>query len=1188
MGACDRASQWQYALSFLRGFRGRSLQPDVVTYNTALSACSKGSRWQLALALHRAGPGFAAAPALRACSQGQQWQLGLEFLRSLRAEDLDLRALTAGIQACSLGGCWQLALQLLHEMEGLRHSADAIAISAAMGACEKAGHWAQALSLFRGLRGRGLEPDVVSFNSALSSCARGEAWQTALQLLWEACREVRPDVVTFTSAMSAVSRAHLWEQALDLHELLQTEVLANNVVRLTAIQACGMLEHWQMALALLPEDGHDEESGNAANAALAAVGSWAGALHLVASMTISRIPTSSVTFRSLARSCERTGRWQQALSMAQSQRDHHVSLESYKALIAACQASAATTAGAALMREMHGVTETGFTWLWTLAKLQLQEADLRARAVAAAIRALEGTVSPAEIAMVSWSLATLGVASPRYRAACSRQVSSLHRFTTEELGHLAFGLAAAPGDAKVFLQLQREVRGRLKMVRWTQVAAPLRRKALEDDLLNVLWSCSFAGAVDPPLRRALGRCFRALGASLDRRFRNSPTPLHSSQALTGPSVRLDLCDRLVLFKPVGWEVCDGNVRRQLRHFVGWKGSWPILRSAQHDYGFLHRVDVPCSGLILFAKSFRAYYDLQVQLRAGDTQLNISWAFVAVPTVGGRVSTGLLPTPVRRKAIDELVMFLGLSGASPSRKLSFEGVAFASRPAGPTVLFPQKKLQKLRLFRKRKGVVRWAWEFYSAVSDACASLVAGEHGHQQLRGLAEVRSVRQHRRTAFLDVGNAATRNEGSPVSTSEDQELLQVVVPLEADVGNKQLLRPGILLSFRGVAGRTRRGQASLFAKSFTAEGLTAASPALLASLLSFALVGAVRRKDLCRWLQMSEVELENVLLWDEPRRQRFCSRRARFLRFGRDHRARNRRRSMTAKEHHALEELRGWAEMLRRHAKPLPQDVSDVAHAALGPADPLANLGGAHPHLERFSKRKKRPQVSVMTRLVSELGQLRSDVEIVDIVDVGGGRGDLAMAVAAAVPRAKVSVIESFAPSAQQGQHRADELKLDVDFHVSNAESLASALQAQERRPIVMALHACGGLTDVALEACATLRLPFCICPCCYASQPQLRSRALAPQEEILQRLAESNGLPRDVSQLAAFGINGMRLRHLDPIPVPISTTPELPPSWSVRAYTFPNEWSSRNMILWGYPQEWKQSTGFTSLVSLETPMRH
>ena len=93
----------------------------------------------------------------------------------------------------------------------------------------------------------------------------------------------------------------------------------------------------------------------------------------------------------------------------------------------------------------------------------------------------------------------------------------------------------------------------------------------------------FSGAVDPPLRRTLGRCFRALGASLDRRhletpacvvrggsvnfcrvkerlaptsalvfrserFRNSPAPLHSSQALTGPSVRLELCDRASAMK----------------------------------------------------------------------------------------------------------------------------------------------------------------------------------------------------------------------------------------------------------------------------------------------------------------------------------------------------------------------------------------------------------------------------------------------------------------------------------------------------------------------------------------------------------------------------------------------------------------------------------------------------------------
>ena len=32
------------------------------------------------------------------------------------------------------------------------------------------------------------------------------------------------------------------------------------------------------------------------------------------------------------------------------------------------------------------------------------------------------------------------------------------------------------------------------------------------------------------------------------RFRNSPAPLHSSQAFTGPSVRLELCDRASAMK----------------------------------------------------------------------------------------------------------------------------------------------------------------------------------------------------------------------------------------------------------------------------------------------------------------------------------------------------------------------------------------------------------------------------------------------------------------------------------------------------------------------------------------------------------------------------------------------------------------------------------------------------------------
>lgn len=40
------------------------------------------------------------------------------------------------------------------------------------------------------------------------------------------------------------------------------------------------------------------------------------------------------------------------------------------------------------------------------------------------------------------------------------------------------------------------------------------------------------------------------------------------------------------------------------------GPWGTMGDQQ---GFLHRLDVPSSGLILAAKSFRSYYDLQAHL-----------------------------------------------------------------------------------------------------------------------------------------------------------------------------------------------------------------------------------------------------------------------------------------------------------------------------------------------------------------------------------------------------------------------------------------------------------------------------------------------------------------------------------------------------------------------------------------------
>ena len=37
----------------------------------------------------------------------------------------------------------------------------------------------------------------------------------------------------------------------------------------------------------------------------------------------------------------------------------------------------------------------------------------------------------------------------------------------------------------------------------------------------------------------------------------------------------------------------------------------------HDFGFLHRIDVTSSGLVLVAKTYKAYYDLKLKLNVGN-------------------------------------------------------------------------------------------------------------------------------------------------------------------------------------------------------------------------------------------------------------------------------------------------------------------------------------------------------------------------------------------------------------------------------------------------------------------------------------------------------------------------------------------------------------------------------------------
>ncbi|CAE8633242.1 unnamed protein product, partial [Polarella glacialis] len=133
MSACDKGKQWQLALSLLLSMTGSGLAPDLVTYNSAISA--------LSLIKHN-------------------------------SDNNTVRK----------GGQWCTALALLADMTEARLYLDQVSYNTAITACSKQGEWQLALDLFRKMSEMGVEPDHISYNAAITACSNGDQWHLSMQL----------------------------------------------------------------------------------------------------------------------------------------------------------------------------------------------------------------------------------------------------------------------------------------------------------------------------------------------------------------------------------------------------------------------------------------------------------------------------------------------------------------------------------------------------------------------------------------------------------------------------------------------------------------------------------------------------------------------------------------------------------------------------------------------------------------------------------------------------------------------------------------------------------------------------------------------------------------------------------------------------------------------------------------------
>ena len=176
---------------------------------------------------------------------------------------------------------------------------------------------------------------------------------------------------------------------------------------------------------------------------------------------------------------------------------------------------------------------------------------------------------------------------------------------------------------------------------------------------------------------------------------------------------------------------------------------------------------------------------------------------------------------------------------------------------------------------------------------------------------------------------------------------------------------------------------------------------------------------------------------------------------------------------------------------------------------------------------------------------------------------GDLGIGLACAYPEKRVIVYEPNRQSYEAGMRRSIELKIkNIAWKNDTVQSLVNQISSRKdiTSILVISLHACGGLSDFILENCGILKIPFCICTCCFASFPSLRSKKLLGDEhnfKQIAKIAETDNLPEKTQNNATRVINNARIRTY--------FKHGAHKQWQCTSYRFPKSWSARNFILCG-----------------------
>eukprot|EP00434_Breviolum_minutum_P013210 symbB.v1.2.011642.t1/scaffold789.1/size230748/3 len=637
-------AQWPEILRRLQ----HAVKVDAVSISSISSTLAQSQEWRQSLSSLRLmvrkeirEEPMVSTAVVVSLGKGLQWQHGMAYLQRANVGTVDAYTMSASILSCG-GLSWQSAMLLLHEAHAYKVKMNVMIYGAAMSACEQSGCWQMALGLLSHM-GRhsiwdskaslihfcvAIEANLVVYNTALSACGTGMAWQKALQLFEDMDCHFHVDVVTTSSLMHACVLGSQWPLALKVLEDLPGRSLQPTSITFgTAIGACEDEGHWQLAIHLLEEQQRSNLpvstlEWNSAISACEKGLAWQEGLHL-----FRQTEADSITYSASIRLCERASLWQNAVAFLRDMQNSQMlpPLVTYLDAARAC-AAADVPAAMALAMEMTNPVDR----LWCLAQVFGSD-PLLIQTAFTSVSLTDLVVE--DLLRFCSSMSLLGIHWPPMRL----EEILRRRLKRMSLQQLNVATLASHAFPNILPMIQTCCRKRLK-------TADADASTFEEDaesILGILWVSRQLNCNSRRMQKLVSAWIQFGAARMDQQAVVVPVLRHGKDRTL---VVQDFPDRAVLMKPSGWDVYDQCVEgKQLCNYArDVLGEWPIFQDLRHRYGFLHRLDVPSSGLVVVAKTYQSFYDLQAWkyvvmahgwLHPRVCEANLYW-FGNGPTIAG--------------------------------------------------------------------------------------------------------------------------------------------------------------------------------------------------------------------------------------------------------------------------------------------------------------------------------------------------------------------------------------------------------------------------------------------------------------------------------------------------------------------------------------------------------------------------